>query len=75
VKRTTISGAVSGVRKAIKLLPVKLRYLDLTDVQGAGKIKLHSDVALVQDGVCSKWAVVDMLPGTNQVLLMVSAPT
>eukprot|EP00953_Heterococcus_sp_UTEX-ZZ885_P042438 21567-Heterococcus_DN1.PRE.1 len=43
VKLASSGGAVSGVRKAIKLQP---------------------------DGVCSKWAVVDMLPGTNQVLLM-----
>jgi hypothetical protein len=75
VKRASSGGAVSGVHKAIKLQPAKFRYLDVDDVQGASKLKLHTDVVLVQDGVCSKWAVVQMFPETSQCLLVVRATT
>jgi hypothetical protein len=75
VKHASSGGAVSNVRNAIKLQPVKFRYLDLEDVQGASKLKLHTEMAIVQDGVCSKWAVVQMLPKTNQCLLVVRATT
>jgi hypothetical protein len=69
VKRASSGGAVSGVHKAIKLQPVQFRYLDLDDVQGASKLKLHTDVVLVQDGVCSKWAVAQVFPEKNSAFL------
>jgi hypothetical protein len=75
VKRASSGDAISAVQKPTKLQPFKLRRLDLNGALGASKLKLHSEVAVVQDGVCSKWAVVQMLPETNQCLLMVSSTT
>ena len=73
-KRARECDVAAEAEKRVKLQPIKLRRLSLTDIAvDGGQLKLHDLVALTKDGVCSKWAVVQMLPDTKQCLLMVSA--
>jgi hypothetical protein len=74
-KRARECDVVGGVQKRSKLHPIKLKYLSLDDVQGSGKLTLYDWVALEQDGICSKWAVVKMMPDEDKCLLMVSSST